>query len=228
MSSFFSSYHLTNQGWTYVKGEFAENVLPLRDNVTLTLQRSGQSHAEAITVNLSYIPFSFPRLTKGIQLPYYSLFNRNIFFNDTSSWRTTYCASVDGLTNGVDLYAPVAGNASSLDNASSKPRPEIMNEIQPSHIVRRANPRIASRAEGTVTNDTLLPVVHYSMLDDGVTGVLAIGSFQDQTMDTAQFATLLLNGLLNLTGSGARQLIVDVVSHNILTFSHQVLMYSTD
>ena len=52
-------------------------------------------------------------------------------------------------------------------------------------------------------------VAQFFMLDDKKTGVLALGSFSDNSLDGLQEA--MLTGLQNLKTSGATQLIVDVV-----------------
>ena len=53
-------------------------------------------------------------------------------------------------------------------------------------------------------------VSEFFLLDDGKTGVLALGSFEDSSFDG--FQQTLLSGLTNLKNAGATQLIVDVVS----------------
>lgn len=52
-------------------------------------------------------------------------------------------------------------------------------------------------------------VSEFHLLDDGITGVLALGSFDDSSFDV--FQQTLLTGLTNLKSAGATQLIVDVV-----------------
>ena len=54
-------------------------------------------------------------------------------------------------------------------------------------------------------------VAQFYLLNDNVTGVLALGSFSAKNFSA--FGESLLNGLLDLKASGAKQLIVDVVSH---------------
>lgn len=53
-------------------------------------------------------------------------------------------------------------------------------------------------------------VTEFHLLDDGVTGVMALGSFEGSSFDV--FEQTLLTGLTNLKSLGATQLIVDVVS----------------
>lgn len=52
-------------------------------------------------------------------------------------------------------------------------------------------------------------VVQFFMLDDNVTGVLALGSFSGDTFDNLE--NNLLEGLQNLKSQGATQLVVDIV-----------------
>lgn len=51
--------------------------------------------------------------------------------------------------------------------------------------------------------------IQFYMLDDGVTGVLALGSFS--AADFSVFLETLLTGLLNLKSAGATRLVIDVV-----------------
>ena len=57
--SFFASYQLTNSGWSYVKGQFAEQSLPMSDNVTMTVQRTGETAAETFFVSATSIDAVF-------------------------------------------------------------------------------------------------------------------------------------------------------------------------
>jgi hypothetical protein len=54
-------------------------------------------------------------------------------------------------------------------------------------------------------------VTQFYMLNDGKTGVMALGSFSDS--DFNAFLLGMLNGLASLKSLGATQLIVDVVRH---------------
>lgn len=51
-------------------------------------------------------------------------------------------------------------------------------------------------------------VVQFFMLEDGITGVLALGSFSGDTFDNLN--NNLLDGLQNLKAQGATQLVVDI------------------
>ena len=53
-------------------------------------------------------------------------------------------------------------------------------------------------------------VERYYLLDDGVTGVLMLGSFSRGNF--TDFGNSLLHGLVDLKGKGAKRLIIDVVS----------------
>lgn len=54
-------------------------------------------------------------------------------------------------------------------------------------------------------------VAQFFLLDDGKTGVLALGSFSASSFEGLQ--RTLLNGLLQLKGKGAQRLIVDVTNN---------------
>jgi hypothetical protein len=51
--SFFSSY-MAGASWTYVMGNFAQQSLPLDDEVVLEIQLNGTSSTDTITVNFSH------------------------------------------------------------------------------------------------------------------------------------------------------------------------------
>ena len=61
------------------------------------------------------------------------------------------------------------------------------------------------------TNDSA-GVSEFHLLDDGKTGVLALGSFGEP--DFISFGQTLVTGLTNLKNAGAIQLIVDVVCNS--------------
>jgi hypothetical protein len=65
-------------------------------------------------------------------------------------------------------------------------------------------------------------VAEFHLLDDGKTGVLALGSFADD--DPIELGLALLTGLQNLNKAGATQLIVDVVRTAMNENSFNMLM----
>jgi hypothetical protein len=143
-----------------------------------------------------------------------------VAFTDTASWRAKNCVAVSG-TNGVDLYATSSAPSSSGNlNPFSKfqqqpPVPPQVARKQPLNVILDTAP----------PSDVVLPPVlqpslpavngsrsvsQFYMLNDGKTGVMALGSFADSNFNT--FLLGMLNGLVSLKSLGATQLIVDVVS----------------
>lgn len=143
-------------------------------------------------------------------------------WTDSASFRANNCVAVDG-TNGVDLNAP--SNA----RKRAAPRQRPVDKFRQAPAPAAAGVRFArGRAQNTMLDtapptDVVLPpgltpasnvpgstgVSEFFLLDDGKTGVLALGSFEENNPDT--FMTTLLTGLTNLKNAGATQLIVDVV-----------------
>lgn len=58
LHSFFSSYQITDSGWSYIFGQFAQLSHPTTDEVTLTVQRIGSSESETFTVRPWLHPIS--------------------------------------------------------------------------------------------------------------------------------------------------------------------------
>ena len=139
-------------------------------------------------------------------------------WTDSASFRANNCVAVDG-TNGVDLNAP----ANALDRRASSAVPPVAKFRQ--SAVRAAGAQHARNVmlDTAPPTDVALPagltpaanvggsagVSEFFLLDDGKTGVLALGSFEDTSFDG--FQQTLLTGLTNLKDAGATQLIVDVV-----------------
>ena len=51
MPSFFSSYQVIDGNWNYVMGGFAQQILPLRDSVSLTILRLNGTGPEEVVVS---------------------------------------------------------------------------------------------------------------------------------------------------------------------------------
>ncbi|KAL0069618.1 hypothetical protein AAF712_003276 [Marasmius tenuissimus] len=94
-NSFFGSFVISASTWNYVPGLFAQTSLPLKDSVTLTIQRINSTSSETIT------------------LPFRSRFHENAFaFTDKASfWDKNCCAT--GSTNGP------SGNAQQDTNTAA-------------------------------------------------------------------------------------------------------------
>lgn len=68
-------------------------------------------------------------------------------------------------------------------------------------------------------------VAQFYLLNDNITGVLALGSFSAQNFTA--FGLSLLTGLQKLKASGAKQLIVDVVCHLLCYTDHYTDLFIT-
>ncbi|KAK0195495.1 hypothetical protein F5146DRAFT_1100975 [Armillaria mellea] len=197
-NSFFASYHRGRDGWEYVMGNFAQQTHPLVDAVELTIQRVNSTSIDTVTI------------------PYRSRFgsgSKN--FTDFESYRTNNCIA-GKHTNGYDVYEGLDGE-----------RPIAYFEQQPP-----VDPREARRHPMNVIVDAIPPtdiklpeelqptpqalnesysVAQFYLLDDKITGVLALGSFSAQSFST--FQSSLLAGLNGLKSLGAKRLVVDVTNN---------------
>lgn len=54
--SFFASYHRGPKGWEYTMGNFAQQVHPLVDTVSLTIQRINSSTVDHFVVSMKHSP----------------------------------------------------------------------------------------------------------------------------------------------------------------------------
>ncbi|KAK0461182.1 uncharacterized protein EV420DRAFT_1530760 [Desarmillaria tabescens] len=200
-NSFFASYHRGRDGWEYVMGNFAQQTHPLVDAVELTIQRVNSTSIDTVTI------------------PYRSRFGSNSKnFTDFESYRANNCFA-GKHTNGYDVYAD------GLDGAGE--RPIAYFQQQPP-----VDPRDARRHPMNVIVDAIPPtdiklpeelqpippalnesysVAQFYLLDDKVTGVLALGSFAAQSFST--FQSSLLSGLNGLKSLGAKRLVVDVTNN---------------
>ncbi|KAJ3909178.1 hypothetical protein F5879DRAFT_792150 [Lentinula edodes] len=205
-NSFFSSYYRGADGWLYQMGNFAQQVHPLTDVVKLAIRRVNSTSIDIVT------------------LPYRSRFGRGSKnFTDSASYRANNCIATNG-TNGVDMYAVTR---STTQEHSEDPLPIAYFQQQPP-IPRKE----ARRHPMNVLVDALplsninLPeimqpskpalnesysVAQFYMLDDAVTGVLALGSFSAANFSAFQHS--LLDGLVKLKSLGATQLLVDVTNN---------------
>ncbi|KAK7685580.1 hypothetical protein QCA50_011447 [Cerrena zonata] len=201
-NSFFSSYNRAATGWNYIMGNFAQMSLPLKDSVTLFVQRANSTIPEFVT------------------LPYFSRKNVATTWTDSASYRSSLCTA-QANTNGVDVYA----NAAKRQDASTVPavaKFEQQPDIAPADRKKHA---INVILDTTPVQDVVLPptltpqspldgsngVAQFYLLDDKKTGVLALGSFSASSFAGLQQA--MLDGLVNLKSQGASQLIVDVTNN---------------
>lgn len=157
------------------------------------------------------------------QIPYRSrIGSRTKNFTDSASLWANNCVAVNG-TNGDDLRETSSQSRRSIADPSAKPisrfqqQPPISaNDAQkhPINVLLDAIPRSdvvlppGLQPTGTPLNGSS-GVAAFYLLDDGITGVFALGSFAAADFDT--FQASLLTGLQALKDKGASRLIVDVV-----------------
>ncbi|KIJ52329.1 hypothetical protein M422DRAFT_243123 [Sphaerobolus stellatus SS14] len=188
----------------YRMGDFAMQTLPMNDNVTLTVLPVGQRNPETINV-----PYMSQLNTAQGATP----------FTDGPSFRAGNCVPING-TNGSNLNANSNSTAptslSLAPNKSARFRPAPA----PGSERRRRNMGID---ESQVTDIALPPKLSPSNvisgssgllffeLDDGITGVLALGSFQIGAFDAME--TSLLAGLQQLKNAGRTRLLIDLTNN---------------
>ncbi|KAF8161177.1 hypothetical protein B0H34DRAFT_781781 [Crassisporium funariophilum] len=203
-NSFFASYTRGADGWNYAMGNFAQQTHPLTDTVELTIQLANH------TANETFV------------LPYRSRFGSNSKnFTDSTSYRANNCKATN-KTNGKDLYTDI-GSSQYLQTAP----PIAYFQQQPlvgADEYRKEPMNVL--LDGTPLSDISLPellqpkvpalnqsysVAQFYLLNDNITGVLALGSFSAKNFTA--FGLSLLAGLQELKDSGATQLIVDVTNN---------------
>ncbi|KAF5371707.1 hypothetical protein D9758_003451 [Tetrapyrgos nigripes] len=213
---FFASYQRGQTGWNYVLGDFAQQSLPRSDSVTLEIQRVNQPKTETVT-----IPY---RARRGIN-------PANL--TDTASWRAGFCLNPTSDTF-IKSYP------------DTKITREITKKFQQQSPMPPASFRdIVSAVPNDLTDAAFPPSLappaqnlpgefgfgEFFMLEDGVTGVLAFGSFAGDTLEAQERG--LLDGLNGLKSKGAKQLIVDVTNNGggsvcIAHFLHRILVGPKD
>ncbi|GJE90953.1 hypothetical protein PsYK624_071000 [Phanerochaete sordida] len=198
-NGFFASYQRVDTGWNYVMGQFAQMSLPLADSATLTVVRVNHTLPETFT-----LPFRSRIGTTAVP------------WTNSTTFRQNNCVAVAG-TNGENINDP----SNPLRRRAAAVRP--VDKFRQSPVVPSAQHARNVMLDTTPLQDIVLPpgltpagnvpgsagVTEFFLLDDGKTGVLALGSFED-TGSFDSFETTLLTGLVNLKNAGATQLIVDV------------------
>ncbi|KAJ7913878.1 hypothetical protein B0H13DRAFT_2003844 [Mycena leptocephala] len=195
-NSFFSSYAMSGTSWAYGMGNFAQQSLPLSDSVDLVIQRVNSTKPEQIT------------------LPYRSRINpATVPFNNSATYRANNCLAVDG-TNGVDLHAAALAPSPAgkfqqapISPSSKKQKVNVILDTAPlSDVVLPPTLQPTAPAlNGSFGSGT------FYMQKDGITGVLALGSFGGDDFDVMENG--LLEGLLTLKDMGATRLVVDVTNN---------------
>ncbi|KDQ06441.1 hypothetical protein BOTBODRAFT_181596 [Botryobasidium botryosum FD-172 SS1] len=232
-----SRQNLYNAGtWAYSLGDFASRSLPLVDSVTLLVLPTDATEPEQIIV------------------PYRSQFGtKSVPFEDSDSlWENNCEARKD--TNGKDRYdtgddgddddeEAKTGGPRTLIAAPTKsgPKPARERWNPPVQIGRDGRPvGVSQFIQDGPPLDAILPAallpeqhlrrsgggpIQFLMLDDGQTGVLALGSF-DGNQTTLYHG--LLGGLQDLKKRGAERLLVDLSSNGggiicVAAWLHRIL-----
>ncbi|KAF7325770.1 Peptidase S41 family protein ustP [Mycena kentingensis (nom. inval.)] len=190
-NGFFSSYVRSTASFNYGMGQFAQQSLPLSDQVTITIKRVNSTKIERITI------------------PYRARINGARAFTDAATYRANNCLAIAG-TNGVDI------NNQALV-------PSTADKFKQAPVPKRTKELLNVALDTVPLSDIVLPpelqpglpalngsfgVGTFYMQPDGITGVLALGSFSGADFDTMESS--LLTGLQSLKALGATQLIVDV------------------
>jgi hypothetical protein len=154
-------------------------------------------------------------------LPYRSkLFPGVINWTDSTSFWQNNCVATS-MTNGMSINATMP-SSSSVAKRGLESGPDVrivkgtraafkqgramnimMDDVPPGDILLPA----ALTPQGNLSTSN--NVTQFFFLPDNKTGVLALGSFDDDDFDL--FEMTLLNGLMDLKSRGAAQLIVDIV-----------------
>ncbi|TRM58929.1 hypothetical protein BD626DRAFT_510149 [Schizophyllum amplum] len=184
-NAFFASYQRSASSWTYIFGQFAQQSLPLSDEVTLTVLKENATEPEDVTI------------------PYRSrIGSTTAAFTDSASYFAGNCLAQDG-TNGYDYYYSSAPSEKKITGPK-----HLINAIVDE--VRDVDAVLPEELQPQSPLDGSYDVAQYYMLDD-VTGVMALGSFSAGSYN--QFLESMLTGLTNLKSAGATQLIVDVYNN---------------
>ncbi|KAJ7691599.1 hypothetical protein B0H17DRAFT_1286019 [Mycena rosella] len=197
-NGFFSSYARSTASFSYSMGNFAQQSLPLSDSVELVIQRVNQTKLDKIT------------------LPYRARINpTTVAFNSSASYRANNCVAVAG-TNGVDINVSSLAPSPAAKFQQAPPQPASSSRKHLLNVIMDTAP----------WSDVVLPPVlqpsapalngsfgagAFYMQKDGITGVLALGSFSGDVFDVMQSG--MLQGLMTLKQMGATQLIVDVTNN---------------
>ncbi|KAK1224601.1 hypothetical protein PQX77_012496 [Marasmius sp. AFHP31] len=204
-NSFFSSYYRGDKGWMYAMGNFAQQIHPLKDDVTLTIRRVNS------------------RTIDVVKIPYRSRFGSNAKnFTDMASWRAENCIA-KAATNGVDLYDETTTNRVSETRpvALSQQQPPVSAEDarrHPMNVILDGVPLLdidlpeVLVPEGEALNSSYAVAQFYRLEEeDKDVGVLALGSFSTRRFNNFQRG--LVDGLKELKELGAKKLIVDVTNN---------------
>ncbi|KAL0956526.1 hypothetical protein HGRIS_002667 [Hohenbuehelia grisea] len=235
-NAFFASYFVSDAGWNYTLGNFAQQSLPLVDAATLTVQLANATKNEIVTFTIPYRS----RISSILRS-----------FTNSTSYRERNCrASI--FTNGYDLYsndtsATGAERTPLMDAGFSASRAYGTSELAFLASGPRQNEHPLNLAlDALPLADAALPpylrpalpasnasysVAQFHMLADNMTGVLALGSFAAPSFSV--FQQSLLDGLVDLKKKGAKRLVVDVTNNGggyicIAHWLHRIIIGARD
>ncbi|KAF8967856.1 hypothetical protein BDZ97DRAFT_1801579 [Flammula alnicola] len=189
-NSFFASYTRGANGWQYSMGNFALQAHPLVDFVELTVQRVNSSTNDT---------FTFGAASKN--------------FTDSASYRLKNCVANNGpMAIGVQAYKqsppPIAYFQQQPPVNPEESRKQPMNVMLDALPLTDIDLPEHLQPSMPALNQSY-SVAQFYMLNDNITGVLALGSFSARNFTA--FGISLLTGLQGLKTAGAERLIVDVI-----------------
>ncbi|KAH9968140.1 hypothetical protein BC827DRAFT_1122317 [Russula dissimulans] len=183
VNSVFTGYRLSGSSFSQRFGDLAGRIFDPIENVTIELCPVGATQTETVTV------------------PFLDVFMGNNFSDRDSYWANNCVAN--GSTNGVDRRLTSGIQRSST---SSKLRAKGVTRL-PSHAI--GLPANFQPSLPLINNNTS-DMVSY-LLPDGVTGVLFVGSFQNN--DDEQFQRDVATTITSLKAAGAERLLVDLTNN---------------
>ncbi|KAH9988067.1 hypothetical protein BJV74DRAFT_773597 [Russula compacta] len=182
VNSVFTGYRLSGTSFSQRFGDLAGRVFNPIESLTFRLLPAGASQAETVTV------------------PFLDVFLGNSFSDQNSYWANN-CAA-NNSTNGVDMRL-ITSDA-----------PRSRAKFRAKGIIRSPSDGIGlpSKFQPSLppVNNNASEMVSY-LLPDGITGVLFVGSFEDD--DTGQFQLDVVNTITSLKASGATRLLIDLTSN---------------
>ncbi|KAJ8073816.1 hypothetical protein PM082_012094 [Marasmius tenuissimus] len=206
LCSFFGSFVISASAWNYVPGLFAQTSLPLKDSVTLTIQRINSTSPETIT------------------LPFRSRFHENAFaFTDKASFWDKNCRSTSS-TNGPSGNAQQDTNTAAarfvtqgFRNSTTRLIVNEMVDVNSAPSVPFPSSLRPPRNNYQAAYDTFAWI-----LEDDKTGLFSNGNWRGGSEIS------LMIGLMNLVNElprrNATRLIIDVLKGNTSTTSPQALL----
>ncbi|TFY76408.1 hypothetical protein EWM64_g7604 [Hericium alpestre] len=203
-NSFFASYQRTSTAWNYVFGNFAQQSLPLIDQVILKIQRVNSSAIDTVVIAARCFHEEFYRWPV--------LSREQLRGRQWNEWGRPLCEYLRGAA-AVQALSP------------DRPLAKFQQQPRVNPADARAHP-IDVLLDDRPLPDAVLPptlqppgialpgsssVAQFFLLPDNVTGVFALGSFSDASLD--RFMQNMLTGLQNMKAAGVTQLIVDVTNN---------------